>query len=191
MQSRLWDDYSWPFLRVRRDINLQDGQRYYDPPVDMVFEQRVERVEFKHGDIWEPMSYGIGREQYNQYDSDRDIRSWPVYRYDNYETTKSKFGQFQTKIRKQPPGAALSAFMAFAILAHWWKIAIQQTWMIRLITLYAAAQFLVRQRQADAGGKLQEANAHYMRLKARLSKTDTFVIGAETSDEYCQKGRLA
>ena len=87
VQSRLWSDYSWPFLQVRRDINLADGQRYYDLPTDMVFE-RIESVEFKYGDIWEPMSYGIGRDQYNQYDSDRDIRSWPIYRYDNYENNQ-------------------------------------------------------------------------------------------------------
>ena len=47
-QRRLWDDYSWPFLRVRRDITINTGQRYYDLPADMVFE-RVEVVEYKNG----------------------------------------------------------------------------------------------------------------------------------------------
>src|SRR5687768_15035077 len=68
-QRRLWEDSDWPFLRVRRDVVVQAGQRYYDLPTDMTLE-RVERVEFKHGNLWEPLYYGIGAEQYNRYDSD-------------------------------------------------------------------------------------------------------------------------
>ena len=50
-QRRLWNDYSWPFLRVKRDISMATGQRYYNLPSDVTFE-RIERVEFKWGDRW-------------------------------------------------------------------------------------------------------------------------------------------
>ena len=76
-QRRLWEDYSWPFLRVRRDIEIQAGQRYYNVPDDLVFE-RIEKVETKHGDYWTKLIYGIGADQYNQHDSDRDVRSSPL-----------------------------------------------------------------------------------------------------------------
>ena len=63
--ERLWDDYAWPFLRLQRDIAISDGQQYYNLPSDMVFE-RIERVEFKHGDYWEKVEYSVGAAQYNQ-----------------------------------------------------------------------------------------------------------------------------
>ena len=47
----------------------------------------------------------------------------------------------------------------------------------QLIVLYASAEMLARQKQADAQNKLAQAQAHYARLKARLSKTETFVLG--------------
>ena len=50
-QKRLWNDYSWPFLSIRRDISTADNQRYYDIPTVLVF-VRIERVEFKWGDLW-------------------------------------------------------------------------------------------------------------------------------------------
>lgn len=187
VQRRLWDDYSWPFLRVRRDIDLQDGARYYDLPADMVFE-RIERVEFKYGDIWEPVSYGIGRDQYNQYDSDRDIRSWPIYRYDNYENNQIEVWPIPNQNIDATTGSGKLRIHGIRNLSALVEDSDTADLDDQLIVLYAAANILTRQRQADAGGKLQEANAHYMRLKARLSKSDTFVMGAETSDEYQPKG---
>jgi len=187
VQRRLWDDYSWPFLRVRRDIELAEGQRYYDMPTDLVFE-RIERVEFKYGDIWEPMSYGIGRDQYNQYDSDRDIRSWPIYRYDNYENNQIELWPIPNQNHESSTGSGLVRIHGIRNLSALVEDSDTADLDDQLVILYAAANLLARQRQADAGGKLQEANAHYMRLKARLAKSDTFVIGAETGDQYQSKG---
>ena len=187
VQSRLWSDYSWPFLQVRRDINLADGQRYYDLPSDLVFE-RIVLAEFKYGDIWEPMSYGIGRDQYNQFDSDRDIRSWPIYRFDNYENNQIEVWPIPNQNVDATTGSGLLRLHGIRNLTRLSENSDTADLDDQLIILYAAANFLQRQRQADAGAKLQEANAHYMRLKARLAKSDTFVMGAETSDEYEPKG---
>ena len=66
VQRRLWDDYNWNFLKVRRDLSINAGQRYYDLPSDIVFE-RITRVETKHGDNWSKLMYGIGADEYNQY----------------------------------------------------------------------------------------------------------------------------
>ena len=156
VQSRLWSDYSWPFLQVRRDINLADGQRYYDLPSDMVFE-RIESVEFKYGDIWEPMSYGIGRDQYNQYDSDRDIRSWPIYRYDNYENNQIEVWPIPNQNVDATTGSGLLRLHGIRNLTRLSENSDTADLDDQLIILYAAANFLQRQRQADAGAKLQEA----------------------------------
>ena len=52
----------------------------------------------------------------------------------------------------------------------------------QLIVLYAAAEILARQKQADAQNKIAQAQAHYARLKARMAKTETFVIGGGEPD---------
>ena len=59
----------------------------------------------------------------------------------------------------------------------------------QLIVLYAAAEVLTRQKQSDANNKLGQAQAHYARLKARMAKTETFVIsGGEPEGMYRPKG---
>lgn len=76
----LWEDFNWPHLRVKRDIAVQDGQRYYDAPEDIDID-RIECIEIKDGNLWRPLDYGIDRIQYNVYDSDLDQRTWPIRRW--------------------------------------------------------------------------------------------------------------
>lgn len=38
-QEWLWDDFDWPFLRVERYLDLQQGQRFYAPPEDIHLER--------------------------------------------------------------------------------------------------------------------------------------------------------
>jgi len=83
-QRRLWEDHDWKFLRVHRDVVLSAGQRYYNIPSDLTLE-RIEKVEFKYGNRWVPVEYGIGQPQLDQYDSDRDIRALPIQRWQEYE----------------------------------------------------------------------------------------------------------
>jgi len=187
-QRRLWDDYSWPFLRVRRDISINIGQRYYSLPSDMVFE-RIEEVEYKNGHIWDKLAYGVGRTQYNQHDSDRGIQSHPIERYAAYEGNMIEFWPIPNRNTNASDGDGevrlhgiknLSPFVAENDLADLDD---------QLVVLYAAGEILSRQKQADAQNKLAQAQAHYSRLKARLSKTDSFVIGGgQPSDSYRSKG---
>lgn len=79
-QDWLWEVYDWEHLNVDRDIVLQDGQRYYPVPTDLTAE-RINRVAFKYASDWIPLEYGISPDCYSQYDSDADVRSWPVYRW--------------------------------------------------------------------------------------------------------------
>jgi len=49
----------------------------------------------------------------------------------------------------------------------------------QLIVLFASAELLTRQKSPDAQLKQQQANVHYQRLRARLSKTEPLVLGEE------------
>ena len=188
VQKRLWEDYSWPFLKVMRDIEIQAGQRYYDLPSDVTFE-RVERVETKHGDYWTKLHYGVGAEQYNQHDSDRGIRSSPIRRYDTYENNQIEFWPIPSNNSDLTTGTDSVRIHGIRNLSQF--IATSDTADLddQLIVLYTAAELLTRQKQGDAQSKLAQAQAHYQRLKARMAKTDTIVIGGgEPEGLYRPKG---
>lgn len=93
-QEMLWERHAWPDLRVRRYIDLQAGQRFYDPrgakladgtPAADLGIKRLEGIEVRWGDEWTPLCTGVHREHYAAHDSDLDERSWPVERWQIYE----------------------------------------------------------------------------------------------------------
>jgi len=173
-QRRLWEDYAWPFLRVEKDVAMAEGQRYYDLPTGLTFE-RIEKVEFRYGNRWQPVSYGISGDHLNAHDSDNDKRSWPVERYSAAESQievwpiPSQGGDSTTKdgVIRFTGIKGLSSFISDADTADLDD---------QLIILFSAYDILLRQSQKDADAKLGQANAHYMRLKGRLSKGDVFIM---------------
>jgi hypothetical protein len=189
VQRRLWEDFAWPFLRVKSDIAMQAGQRYYDIPSPLTLE-RIENASFRWGNHWDRVTFGIDAGHYNQYDSDLDVRSWPVMRFDAYGTiagqievwpvpsnngsTTTKEGLLRLEGIKNLN--ALSAKTDTADLDD------------QLIVLFAAGELLARQKSPDAQIKMQQAQQHYQRIKARLSKTTSVVFGAEEPAGYQPRG---
>tara|TARA_R110002072_G_scaffold29439_2_gene93071 strand:- start:344 stop:1054 length:711 start_codon:yes stop_codon:yes gene_type:complete len=187
-QRRLWADYSWPFLSVTRDLAINAGQRYYDLPSDVTFE-RIERMETKHGDVWGKMHFGITNEHYNQHDSDRGIRSSPIRRYDTYEGNQLEIWPIPAENSDPSTFKGLVRLHGIKNLSALVAEADTADLDDQLILLYAAAELAARQKQGDANNKLAQAQAHYGRLKARMSKTETFVIGGgEPEGMYRPKG---
>ncbi len=179
-QRRLWDDYDWSFLKVKRDITINAGQRYYDLPSDIVFE-RIKRVEYKHGDVWHKLHYGIGATEYNQWDSDQDIRSSPLRKYDNYENNQIEFYPVPAT-NSASDGKDSVRIYGIRNLSSFVNEADTADLDDQLIVLFSAATILQRQKQNDAQQKLAQATAHYARLKARNSKSETFIIGGGEPD---------
>lgn len=186
-QKRLWEDYAWPFLRVHRDVAVQAGQRYYNLPVDMTWE-RIERVEFKWGDRWQRLEYGIGLEHYNQYDSDLDIRSYPVYRYREAGGNQVELWPVPSENGSTTTHTGIVRFTGIRNLSPFIATADRADLDDQLIVLFAAAEVLARQKANDASSKLAQAQAHYARLKARNSKSEAFVMGADEPTGYTPKG---
>ena len=142
----------------------------------MTFE-RIEKAEFKHGDYWTKLDYGIGAKQYNQFDSDRGITSYPIQCYDAYENNQIELWPIPSTNSTASTKQGMVRFHGIknlnGLIAETDKADLDD----QLIVLYASAEMLARQKQADAQNKLAQAQAHYARLKARLSKTETFVLG--------------
>lgn len=177
-QRRLWEDYDWTFLRVERDIAVQAGQRYYNIPADLTLE-RIEKVEFKYGDRWIPMGHGIGRTQLDQYDSDRGVRGFPVERWQEYENNQIELWPVPSQNGSLAQSYDVVRFFGIRKLRPFVAESDVADLDDTLLVLYSAAEILAREKAADASLKLQMAEKHYARLKARNAKTDTFSLAGD------------
>lgn len=104
-QEWLWENYSWPHMRVERYLQPQIGQRFYDPAGCKKIDQstgllvaagdvkidRIDYMKLRDGDIWAPMSPGIPVEVFNHYDSDAGETAWPIKRWQIAEGDNVEF----------------------------------------------------------------------------------------------------
>jgi hypothetical protein len=189
VQRRLWEDFAWPFLQVRKDISLQAGQRYYDIPAGLTLE-RVQQASVKYGTVWENVVYGIAPSDYTAYDSDRDIRSWPIQKYEAYGLSQIEVWPIPSSDANATTGDGLLRLEGTGNLSNF--IALSDTADLddQLLVLYASSELLTRQKSPDAQLKQQQAQVHYQRLRARLSKSPPVVIGGGNSDTYQARGPL-
>lgn len=81
-QEFLYNDYDWSFLHTYVDVETEAGEQYYDFPVE---QSSIQKVEFKWGNVWTPLKWGIGASQLNAQNSDDDQRSDPVTHIDVYQ----------------------------------------------------------------------------------------------------------
>lgn len=106
VQEWLWENYSWPHLRVERYLQPQIGQRFYDPAGclkidqttgllvaagDVVFD-RIDYFNVRDGSVWSPpLVAGIPVELFQQWDSDSGQRAWPPRRWQIAENYNIEF----------------------------------------------------------------------------------------------------
>lgn len=79
-QEWLWEDFTWPHLRVHRNYKMQNGQHLYDINADFDVD-RIEKIEVKTGGIWQPVFPGIDPGHYAAHDTELDQRATPVRRW--------------------------------------------------------------------------------------------------------------
>lgn len=180
-QERLYEEFDWPFLRIRRDKVMAAGQRYYDIPTDMNLE-RIQKVDIRYGDRWLPVERGITLENYNIYDSDADLRVDPVLRWDVMDTGDGE----QIEVWPIPitDGANLR-FTGIRKLKSLVATADQADLDDQLIILYAAAELLGGAKNPIAQAKLSQAKKLKDTLQGRVTKTrkNSFVLGGERTEE--------
>ncbi len=175
-QRKLWEDFAWPFMRVKSDIASSKALRYYNIPSNLTCE-RIEKIEFKDGGYWRPLDYGIGGAQLSVHDSDTAEEGWPVTRWEIYGED-----QFEVWPIANTNGTASTLEGYFRLTGIKNLAALvddddRADLDDHLIILYAAAELLARNKAADAEAKLANANTHYARLRARLSKSDMVRMG--------------
>ncbi len=162
---RLHSDFTWPHLRIEREVALEAGEQYYSFPLDLDFE-RVETAWVREvgRDIWHPLHYGIGRAQYNTVHSHLGERDdypthWMVHELDQLEVWPIPDQNYD-----------IVRFYGYsrpkALVDGNEPVDLDDD----LVVLYAVAEQLARQRSADAELKLQQARQHYMNLRAQQQK---------------------
>ncbi len=76
-QDRLFTEHDWPNKNIEREILLEAGARYCNPPAHMDVDN-IRSVSIYHNGIWLPVERGITDQDRNAYDPDADVRVDPV-----------------------------------------------------------------------------------------------------------------
>lgn len=144
-QKFLWWEYDWRHLRVRVDLTLNAGQRYYDVPTGISFERIVE-AQVQFGSTWLDLSSGIDMNDYSLYDSDADARSDPALKWDIININ----GTAQIEIFPIPVATQTARFTGTGELADFTADDDNCTLDATLITVVAAAKLEPEQKELQA-----------------------------------------
>jgi hypothetical protein len=192
-QNRLWEEWDWPHLIVKRAIPLQAGQRYYNVPEDVSFE-RILCVEVRDADRWLTLSSGIDGKHYEVYDSDLGQRTYPPERYAVTEDPQDTGGNIDSRgmieIWPIPDRNYNAETLDGTMRVHGVRTMrrfSQQSDRCELdhnlIVLHAAAEMLARQKSEDAQAKASAAQRLYQRLKGQGQKVRSFTLGEPAEEE--------
>lgn len=193
-QQMLYDDYDWPFLRIKCPIALNASQRYYDLPFDpndgtsQLNMERIEHVTINYGNSPTPLDRGISWDQYAQYDSDSGAKASPCRRWDVKRTTK-----VAEQIEAWPVPADSTQLMEFTGIKKLRPLVANADVADLddiLIVLTAASEILAKAKSADATKIEAAAAARLKQLKARTKGASrTINLSTGSSDFTSNRGK--
>lgn len=175
VQEMLWEEYDWPFLRVTRFLDLQAGQRYYQPPEDLSMD-RLEKIEVRYGQQWLCLQHGIDASHYSTWDSYLDERSWPVERWEVEEDRQ--FEVWPIPADNADP-VSLEGRLKLEGIRNLRPLVAdddQADLDDRMIVLFAAAETLAASGAQDAPLKLRAAEQRKAALIQNFSKVKSFKL---------------
>ncbi|API60533.1 hypothetical protein BSL82_15620 [Tardibacter chloracetimidivorans] len=165
--ERLYEEFDWPFLRIRSDIDLQAGQRYYDVPDDLNLE-RIERIDYFWGDKWFPLDRGISMDDYNFHDSDADVRAEPAMKWDVLYTGSEAQLEIWPIPATNDQKIRIIGIRNFTPLITTDAICDLDD---RMIILFAASEILARKQSPEAATKQTKAVERFRTVKGRSVQT--------------------
>lgn len=158
VQETLYGDFDWPFLHIYREETFQPGEVRYSWPDDMVVED-VRQLWDRMTERYVPITYGITMEDRNTRSvgerSDPALK-WLIVDARQYEIWPTPAAQRKGMIEGYRAYVKLSSEDDICILDD------------NLIVLYAAAEWLARNKMPDATAKLETAKRLRIRLQGRL-----------------------
>ena len=124
--------------------------------------------------------YGISAYDYTIQDSDTGSRSWPIRKYEAYGKSQVEVWPMPSENTNTTTGDGVFRLEGTGNLSPFVGMSDTADLDDQLIVLFASSELLTRQKSPDAQMKGQQAQVHYQRLRARLSKTEPLVLGEET-----------
>jgi len=165
--ERLYDEFDWPFSRIRVDIPMQAGERYYDFPANMDLE-RIEDIEVSYGGRWLPVERGISGSDFNTYNSDLGVGVDPVRKWDvAYVSTTSQIEAWPI------PASGATSLRLTGIKKRNLLVDDSDTCDLddTMIELFAASEYLASKGSPEAPVKQQKAVERYRMMKGRVIQT--------------------
>jgi len=194
-QIQLYQDYDWPQLVVDRDVPIYDGQRYYDYPVDLAFDD-INHIWVLIDTVYCELSYGIGPAEFTQWNSDDGFKSWPPRKWmHNADTNMFELWPVPDTTAggfvPGPPHAAIVRLRGTKTIVKMVNDSDQATLPDNLIVLFSAVEILQRDDAKDAALKLNKANEAMRRHRVRQfsHKSRTVVIGGGGGDAQSRSAR--
>lgn len=170
-QQWLWTQYQWPFLYGHEDVATSQGVRYYPLPSIISLDYPT-RLETKWGNRWYDVGYGISGDEYEAIDPDRGMTFDPIRRWQIY---------FATQIEVWPVPSSVQTLRVWGTGQLGVLVADDDVAYLDdlLIVLFAAAEKLKRNKQADSSDKLNRANVLFNRLRGADRPNTVFTLGGE------------
>lgn len=159
-QRRLWWDHDWSFLRVRKDLTLAAGDRYYDIPAGISLE-RITSFRVQYGSEWLNLEKGITMDDYALYDSDADVRSDPQMKWAPIKVGADQ----QIEVWPMPAATGTCRLTGIGELDTFISDDDMCTLDATLLTLFAAAKL-----KPDEESLLAAANRLYEKQKGHLAR---------------------
>lgn len=185
-QTELWTTYEWPHLRYFVDVDVSAGQKLYEYPHDMPFDNINRVYVLSSQSEWLPVQYGITMSDYTEVGGEA-ARGFPITRWQNRVKVANGIvipaGQIELMpIPSQSTKIRLDGQASCNQLVADTDIAVLDS---TLIVLFAAAEILAAQKAENAGLKLQKAQQYLRRLLANqgADKRKITVLGGGSMND--------
>lgn len=175
----LYDDHDWSFKNVERYISLANGQRYYDLPSDLSYDN-IKLIKYKYNNVYTNLTRGIGFENYSVFDSNAIPieKSSPALRWDIRDTGVSEQMEIWPVPNDTNTIGLIGTKTASPLILDSDRADLDDI----LVVLFSAAELLAKQKSGDAGAKLQQANARLLTLRRKdQAASPTIQIGLSTN----------
>lgn len=172
-QEWLWADYNWPHLVVRRDIPLQAGVRFYEPPTDVDL-TRIIDIKTSWDTDWFKIENNLTEYDYSLYDSENDERYSPALKWRFWENEEIEIWPLPSE--NGDPATKDNYIRITGIRNLTDLVDDNDTADLDglLLVWYTAGRYLQTKKDPRAETLLAQANIRYGRLKANQASGSTF-----------------
>ena len=157
IQETLYADFNWPFLHVFRTENLLPGENIYSWPDDLDLNDVRQLWDTSTG-LYTPISYGISMADRNAFDA--NSRSDPACRWMIHDPRQYEIWP----VPASPRVAVIEAYLSLKpMVGEDSRCTLDGT----MLVLFAAAEWLARNKMQDAQAKQAAAQQFSKNLRKR------------------------